>query len=141
MLFTQTVPSKTLTCTSLSGRNLNSNRLISISMATGRATTAVPSPPQRRRTMSALEARISLVAALASQASSVSQRRKCSNPSRTLQTFLNLLRPRYQFVFNIWPFKTCSFTRIGHGDCQIRLPQKLRGSYSRRSPHVRYCFK
>ncbi|ONH96139.1 hypothetical protein PRUPE_7G109600 [Prunus persica] len=74
MLFTQTVPSKTLTCTSLSGRNLNSNRLISISMATGRATTAVPSPPQRRRTMSALEARISLVAALASQASSVSQR-------------------------------------------------------------------
>ncbi|XP_020423394.1 heme-binding-like protein At3g10130, chloroplastic isoform X1 [Prunus persica] len=76
MLFTQTVPSKTLTCTSLSGRNLNSNRLISISMATGRATTAVPSPPQRRRTMSALEARISLVAALASQASSVSQRRK-----------------------------------------------------------------
>ncbi|CAB4317551.1 unnamed protein product [Prunus armeniaca] len=74
MLFTQTVPSKTLTCTSLSGRNPSSNRLISISMATGRATTAVPSPPQRRRTMSALEARISLVAALASQASSVSQR-------------------------------------------------------------------
>ncbi|VVA21836.1 PREDICTED: heme-binding [Prunus dulcis] len=72
MLFTQTVPSKTLTCTSLSGRNPNSNRVIS--MATGRATTAVPSPPQRRRTMSALEARISLVAALASQASSVSQR-------------------------------------------------------------------
>ncbi|PQP96607.1 heme-binding-like protein [Prunus yedoensis var. nudiflora] len=74
MLFTQTFPSKTLTCTSLSGRNPNSNRLIAISTATDRATTTVPSPSQRRRTMSALEARISLVAALASQASSVSQR-------------------------------------------------------------------
>ncbi|XP_040364409.1 glycine-rich RNA-binding protein 3, mitochondrial-like [Rosa chinensis] len=43
-------------------------------MATNRA--AVSSPPQRRRTMSALEARISLVTALATQASSVSQQHK-----------------------------------------------------------------
>ncbi|PQQ18410.1 heme-binding-like protein [Prunus yedoensis var. nudiflora] len=74
MLFTQAFPSKTLSCKSLSGRNPDSNRLIAISTATDRATTTVPSPSQRRRTMSALEARISLVAALASQASSVSQR-------------------------------------------------------------------
>jgi hypothetical protein len=36
-------------------------------------------PTQRRRTMSAFEARISLVLALASQASSLSQRRICPN--------------------------------------------------------------
>ncbi|GMN39469.1 hypothetical protein TIFTF001_008712 [Ficus carica] len=55
------------------------NRPMSIcSMAANRATPVVsssPSPsPQRRRTMSALEARISLVFALASQTSAVSQR-------------------------------------------------------------------
>ncbi|KAL5545835.1 hypothetical protein UlMin_005522 [Ulmus minor] len=51
----------------------NPSRAMAISMATNRA--SVPTPPQqRRRTMSALEARISLVFALASQTSSVSQR-------------------------------------------------------------------
>ncbi|KAM1306057.1 hypothetical protein FF1_008562 [Malus domestica] len=74
MSFTHTHPSKTLTCTSLSGNPNIFRRLTTISMATDRAA-AVPSPPQqRRRTMSALEARVSLVAALASQASSLSQR-------------------------------------------------------------------
>ncbi|KAB2631759.1 heme-binding-like protein [Pyrus ussuriensis x Pyrus communis] len=74
MSFTHTHPSKTLTCASLSGNPGIYRRLITISMATDRAA-AVPSPPQqRRRTMSALEARVSLVAALANQASSLSQR-------------------------------------------------------------------
>ncbi|PRQ43947.1 putative SOUL heme-binding protein [Rosa chinensis] len=59
------------TCTTPLTRN--PNRLTATtSMAADRA--AAPSPPQRRRTMSALEARISLVAALAAQASTVSQR-------------------------------------------------------------------
>ncbi|KAK9921267.1 hypothetical protein M0R45_029785 [Rubus argutus] len=70
-MFTQAPPFKTLSCTPLSA---NPNRLTTISMAADRAAT-VPSPRQRRRTMSALEARISLVAALATQASAVSQRR------------------------------------------------------------------
>ncbi|CAN6577412.1 unnamed protein product [Malus baccata var. baccata] len=74
MSLTHTHPSKTLTCTSLSGNPNIYRRLTTISMATDRAA-AVPSPPQqRRRTMSALEARVSLVAALTSQASSLSQR-------------------------------------------------------------------
>ncbi|KAM0989998.1 hypothetical protein ACFX2I_008560 [Malus domestica] len=74
MSFTHTHPSKTLTCTSFSGNPNIFRRLTTISMATDRAA-AVPSPTQqRRRTMSALEARVSLVAALASQASSLSQR-------------------------------------------------------------------
>ncbi|KAB2631529.1 heme-binding-like protein [Pyrus ussuriensis x Pyrus communis] len=74
MSFTHTHPSKTLTCTFLSGNPNIYRRLTTVSMATDRAA-AVPSPPQqRRRTMSALEARVSLVAALAIQASSLSQR-------------------------------------------------------------------
>ena len=48
----------------------------SLSIITTNSTT----PTQRRRTMSAFEARISLVFALASQASSLSQRRKCPIP-------------------------------------------------------------
>ncbi|KAL6130395.1 hypothetical protein ACLB2K_068774 [Fragaria x ananassa] len=61
-MFTQPPQSKTLT--------RNPNRLTAtISMAVDRA--AVPPPPQRRRTMSALEARVSLVAALAAQASAL----------------------------------------------------------------------
>lgn len=93
MSFTHTHPSKTLTCTSLSGNPNIYRRLTTVSMATDRAA-AVPSPPQqRRRTMSALEARVSLVAALAIQASSLSQQRKCSNqlpPTHTLEAFKDL---------------------------------------------------
>ncbi|KAL6133626.1 hypothetical protein ACLB2K_065860 [Fragaria x ananassa] len=64
-MFTQPPQFKTLT--------RNPNRLTAtIYMAADRA--PVPPPPQRRRTMSALEARVSLVAALAAQASAVSQR-------------------------------------------------------------------
>lgn len=77
-IFAQPIASKTETIS----RSRNPSRTITISMAP---------PQQRRRTMSALEARISLVFALASQTSSLSQRRKCF-ACLLLYSYMNLLK-------------------------------------------------
>lgn len=61
-------------------------------------TTNSTAPTQRRRTMSAFEARISLVFALASQASSLSQRRKCPTPIPFFTLFFHNL---YAFAIRI----------------------------------------
>lgn len=66
----------------------------SLSIITTNSTT----PTQRRRTMSAFEARISLVFALASQASSLSQRRKCPTPIPFFTLFFHNL---YAFAIRI----------------------------------------
>lgn len=76
--------------------------------------------------MSALEARVSLVAALAIQASSLSQRRKCSNqlpPTHTLEAFK--IGSLVTILFQRFGPLTCSFARVGHGDCKICLPQTV----------------
>lgn len=100
----------------------------SLSIITTNSTT----PTQRRRTMSAFEARISLVFALASQASSLSQRRKCPTPIPFFTFFFFTISMLLLFEsnFNV-VFFSCSFSGYSYRGFQIRVPEEVRESNSR----------
>jgi hypothetical protein len=88
----------------------------------------------QRKTISAFEARISLIFALASQSTSLSQRRKCYYYYKTLFSVAYFFHS-FDLLFIMW----CSCYRCGYWDCKILVSEKIWKSKSRRSFDDR-CF-
>lgn len=84
----------------------------------------------QRKTISAFEARISLIFALASQSASVSQRRKC---------YYYLFIIFYRILSFDLVFTWCSCCWCGYRDCKVFVSEKIWKPHSRRSVDDR-CF-